>query len=60
MDVYSKHANDKFTIIKIWSFIKQKFVMVDIVHAIVDDTFSFFDRCIRNTWGLGSFQNTEN
>jgi len=25
----------------------------------VDDNF-IFDRCITNTWGLGTFQNTEN
>ena len=34
--------------------------MHSIVHAIVDDTFQFVDRCIANTWGLGSLQNTEN
>jgi len=30
-----------------------------IVHAIVDDTFSFLRHLSQNTWGLRSLQNTE-
>ena len=36
-------------------------LMHSIVHAIVDDTFSFLTQsCITNTWDLGSLQNMEN
>jgi len=36
------------------------FIIHNIVHAIVDDSFRFFERFITNAWGLRNLQTAEN